>query len=244
MTPITPQSKVGDLAAENLLRTRVFQQNGIDFCCGGGQPLETVCRKKKLDIDTLIKQLEEQDSKIVDERESNLNAWSTRELVDNIVSTHHAFLRQELPQIRAMAQKVADVHGELHPELHQILRGFLALEREMGDHMSKEESILFPMCVSLEQSDEKPEFHCGSVASPIRVMEMEHDTMASFFEDARKSTNDLTPPEGACMTYRAYFKRLLAVESDLHLHTHKENNVLFPRAIMRENELLSSSKSC
>jgi regulator of cell morphogenesis and NO signaling len=40
---ITPDSKVGQIAVEHPLATRVFARHGIDFCCGGGKPLGEVC---------------------------------------------------------------------------------------------------------------------------------------------------------------------------------------------------------
>lgn len=239
---ITPDRKVGDLASENLGLTRVFQRHGIDFCCGGGQTLSAVCAKKGLDITALIAELDQELANASKDRAANLASWTIAELVDNIVKTHHAFLRTELPQVHMMAEKVARVHGDRHPELPQVYRGFVRMEQEMCQHMMKEESILFPLCVDLEKATEMPSMHCGSVAGPIRMMEMEHNEMAAFFDRARALTNNLTPPDDACMTYRALFQRLGELEQDLHLHTHKENNVLFPRAIAREEALMSAAQ--
>ena len=49
-------------------------------------------------------------------------------------------------------------------------------------------------------------------------------------------TNGYTPPEGACNTFRAMLDALASFERDMHEHVHKENNVLFPRALQRECE--------
>ena len=48
-------------------------------------------------------------------------------------------------------------------------------------------------------------------------------------------TDDYTVPDWACNTYRAMIEALVSFEKDLHQHIHKENNVLFPRALRREN---------
>ncbi|MBK6911489.1 MAG: hemerythrin domain-containing protein [bacterium] len=62
-------------------------------------------------------------------------------------------------------------------------------------------------------------------------MEAEHATVGAELEKLRGLTNNYTPPEGACNTYRGLFAGLEELERDLHWHIHKENNILFPRAL-------------
>ncbi|HUG44578.1 MAG TPA: hemerythrin domain-containing protein, partial [Acidobacteriota bacterium] len=103
-------------------------------------------------------------------------------------------------------------------------------------HMLKEERILFPMVRELEASAEAPQFHCGSLAHPIRQMEDEHDAAGAGLEKLRELSDGYSPPEWACNTYRAMLDALANLESDMHLHVHKENNILFPRALQMEAE--------
>ena len=46
---ITPESKVGEIAAQHPMATQVFARHGIDFCCGGGVALEQACSKRGLE---------------------------------------------------------------------------------------------------------------------------------------------------------------------------------------------------
>ena len=55
----------------------------------------------------------------------------------------------------------------------------------------------------------------------------------------RELTNDFTPPEHACTTWRAYLDAMDRLEQDLHRHIHKENHVLFPKVM----ELLYAVRS-
>ena len=100
--------------------------------------------------------------------------------------------------------------------------------------MMKEERILFPIIRQLEQADGPLQFHCGSVANPIRQMEHEHDQAGNALAILSESTDRYTPPDWACNTYRAMLDSLARLESDMHQHVHKENNVLFPKAIRME----------
>jgi regulator of cell morphogenesis and NO signaling len=156
------------------------------------------------------------------------------ELADHIEATHHAYLKEELPRLDSMTEKVARVHGEHEPRLAQTRQAFLALKAELEPHMMKEERILFPIIRQLEQADGPLQFHCGSVANPIRQMEHEHDQAGNALAILSESTDRYTPPDWACNTYRAMLDSLARLESDMHQHVHKENNVLFPKAIRME----------
>ena len=79
-----------------------------------------------------------------------------------------------------------------------------------------------------------PAFHCGSVLQPIAVMEQEHRSAGRLLQRIRELTNNYLPPEDACNSWRAVWSGLAALEQDLHLHIHKENNILFPRAVELE----------
>ncbi|WP_256555810.1 iron-sulfur cluster repair di-iron protein [Oscillatoria sp. HE19RPO] len=168
--------------------------------------------------------------------EVNPAALSLSELADHIERIHHAYLHAELPRLDQMVTKVARVHGDKEPRLHQVKDIFLALSAELATHLMKEEQILFPMIRQLETSDTVPSFHCGTIANPVRQMEFEHDEAGVVLAQLRQLTDEFTPPEWACNTYRALLDALLTFEQDMHQHIHKENNVLFPRGMALEQQ--------
>jgi regulator of cell morphogenesis and NO signaling len=161
------------------------------------------------------------------------------ELVDHIVGTHHAYLHEELPRIDALTLKVASVHGQANPSLHNVRECFVECREELEAHMIKEEHVLFPMIRELEAPTCCA---CGtrrSISGPIRMMEAEHDSAGDALERMHALTDGYTPPEDACNTYRAMLDALATFERDMHEHVHKENNVLFPRALELEASLLT-----
>lgn len=95
----------------------------------------------------------------------------------------------------------------------------------------KEELILFPIVRRRQFSDVPVASHCGTIANPIRQMEHEHHEAGDALAKLRSLTDDYTPPAGACNTYRAMLDALAFFEGDMHQHVHKEDNVLFPRAL-------------
>ena len=162
-------------------------------------------------------------------------------MCDHIEATHHALLRQELPRLKGLIDKVAAAHGDSHPELGELRQVFAALQAELEPHMFKEEQILFPAIRQLEQAAQQPNFPFGTVANPIRMMEHEHDTAGSALAKIRELTHHFQPPDDACNTYRVMLEALHALEQDMHQHIHKENNILFPRSQQLEASLGSVS---
>lgn len=228
---------VGELVRQRPARSRVFERFGVDYCCGGKITLNRACLKKQIDVEDVCKELAqceedlERDQGIVD-----ADSMTLTELADHIENTHHAYLRAELPRLEWMTEKVARVHGDHDPRLHDLRRAFVAFRGEVEPHTLKEDNVLFPIIRQLEASDGPQEFHCGSVANPIRQMELEHDDVGEQLALMHAASDGYTPPEWACNTYRAMLSSLTELERDMHQHIHKENNVLFPKAIELESK--------
>lgn len=227
-------STVGSWVVDRPSRSRIFEALEIDYCCGGKRPLAEVCREKGLETEKVIESLQHEGTR------GGLHDWNQAtltELCDHIEATHHAFLRTEMPRLLGLTRKIADVHGPNHPELAEVADTFASIVEELGSHMAKEEQVLFPMIRQLEHASSRPAFHCGSLANPIRVMEYEHDSAGGGLARLRQLTRDYACPDDACNTWRATCDGLHQFEKDLHQHIHKENNILFPRAIEMEQKM-------
>lgn len=232
-TTLHPQTTVGQLVAERPARSRVFEKLGIDYCCGGKLPLAEACSRKGLDAASVLATLEAIESLGADaaEREPSPLALSLTELCDHIEATHHAWLREEMPRLDFMTNKVASRHGEHSPWLYELAEVYQELQAELTAHMMKEEQILFPAIRDLEAGRPSQTPCGGHLQGPISVMEHEHDNAGRALERMRELSSDYTPPPQACNTFRAMLDALAELEADMHRHVHKENNVLFPRAL-------------
>lgn len=237
MSGIDLQSSVAQIVLKQPVLSRVFEQLGIDYCCGGNKTLEQACGDKGLEAKAIVERLNaagsarEAEGPVLD-----LAAMPLDELAQHIEETHHTFLRDELPRLDALTKKVAEVHGDREPRMIEVRSVFVALVEELAPHMMKEEQILFPMIRDLVQADKTPQFHCGTLANPIGQMRIEHDNAGSALEKLSELTDGFVAPEWGCNTCRAMADGLQGLALDLHQHIHKENNVLFPRAIEMEKQ--------
>ncbi|MEO5742864.1 MAG: hemerythrin domain-containing protein [Vicinamibacterales bacterium] len=162
-------------------------------------------------------------------------------LVDYIVATHHAYIRESAPVIQQHLAKVVAAHGARHSELPLIESQFSKVASELMLHMMKEEQVLFPYIRALGQvvseNAPPPPDMFGTVQNPIRMMEIEHQAAGDGVASIRELTRDYEPPANSCATYRLALQELAAFEQDLHRHVHLENNVLFPKAVELEENL-------
>ena len=165
-------------------------------------------------------------------------------LADYIEKKHHRYVQDKTLEIQPYLDKICKVHGERHPELLEIKEEFNASAGELAAHMKKEELILFPfirkMTKAKLENTKVDAAHFGTVKNPIQMMMNEHTVEGNRFRKIEELSNNYTPPLDACNTYRVSFALLKEFEQDLHLHIHLENNILFPRAIEIEKELIQN----
>jgi regulator of cell morphogenesis and NO signaling len=236
---VTTEKTVRELALETPTATRVFEKLGIDYCGGGNQSLEQACRAANLPMDQVLDSLEmaEQTTRAA----QKIHDWQSEPLADlvaHINRTHHKYTREEIVRLGPLFEKVCAVHGQNHPELLQIRNAFAGLGQELTMHMMKEEMVLFPYIVRMEEAVVQgepvvpPPF--GSVQNPVSMMEHEHESAGNALRTMREVSGGYTAPPEACVSYQTLYKALAEFEADLHQHIHLENNILFPRAIAME----------
>jgi regulator of cell morphogenesis and NO signaling len=228
---------VREIAQTQPSSIRVFEQFGIEYCCGGRRQLADACAAKDVDVDTVIAAL------AAASRSGNVEVkdWTKESLADlteHVVATHHAYCKRELPRLSGLAMKVVKVHGGTNPELALIREKLAELAEELIDHLAEEEVVVFPMIVKLERERESdgaaPTESLPSIGNPVALLIQEHDNAGTLLAEIRSLSRDFVAPEYACTTYHALFDGLRAFERDLHRHVHLENNILFQRAIELE----------
>ncbi|MGA9120119.1 MAG: iron-sulfur cluster repair di-iron protein [Bacteroidota bacterium] len=235
---------VKSFVTEDFRTAAVFEKYSIDFCCHGNVALSQACETRGVAVETVADEIA---SVVSTEGLAGVpyESWGLDQLIDHIVSRHHAFVRRMIPIITKHTQKVAEVHGARHPEVVGIAGRFQLIAGELTNHMMKEERILFPTIKQAELARQGKSHYVapafGTLANPIRMMESEHDAAGDGLYEIRSASGNYVPPEDACTTYRVSYQELEAFERDLHQHVHLENNILFPKALELEARLLQSA---
>jgi regulator of cell morphogenesis and NO signaling len=233
---------MADIVTKNFKTAGIFEKYDLDFCCGGNKTIAQACRENGTDPDLVFSEIEKIESEKVEIPE-RIDDWDLDFIVDYIVNNHHKFVRYMIPIVSSHADKVASAHEKNHPETLTVAKVFSTIYKDLKQHMMKEEEILFPYIKYLvkvrngEVKFEKPYF--GRIGNPINMMELEHQSAGESMHSIRKLTNNYATPSDACNTYKVCLNELREFEEDLHKHVHLENNILFPKAVLLEEQLIS-----
>ena len=232
---------VGQIVAGNFTASQIFARYRIDFFFHGNFPFIQSCQNSNVKPENVAKELDE-----LQDRSAggtyDFVSWPLDLLLDYVQKIHHRGIRINGPQIAELLDKVVLAHAEKHSELLQVQKLFHDSLNDLSSHLLKEEDVLFPYLYDLfnaSASGTKIErFHCDTIQYPIHVMELEHSGEGERYEIISKLTNGFTAPEDACASYRLVLLQLKQFEAALHEHIHLENNIIFPRALQLENELV------
>jgi len=224
---------IGEIVAEDYRTAKVFEDHGIDFCCGGNIALQVICQEKEIDVALLTKELEAIKDEPV-ERSQDFSAWELAFLADYIVNVHHGYLKENMDKINGYTLKIADVHGSNHPEVIEIASIFSKIVTNLKVHLREEEEEFFPALKRVEtnkKTDIKPVAKdIETIEKSLKNLAAEHEEIGDAIHNIRRLAGGYTIPHDVCNTFTLTYRKLKEFEDDLHKHVHLENNILFPKA--------------
>lgn len=239
--PAAGAETIGAIAAADLRKAAVFSKYGLDFCCGGHRTLEEACAEAGVPASRVASELEQAEAAPAG-RSQDFNAWNLDFLADYIVQVHHKYVTDSIPILTDLSYKVRQVHGAVHPELQELYHHVTDLLAEMRSHQIKEERVLFPFIRQMETARKQrtpvgnPPF--GTVESPVKMMVDDHHEAAAHMKAIESLTHHYEVPADGCESYRLYYHKLREFNEDLTWHLHLENNILFPKSVALEKELI------
>lgn len=204
-----------------------FNEIQLDYCCGGAKNIEVALIEKGINVDKFIEELNKDYEKFIIDNSDYIdwNIEDSEKLIDHIINTHHSKTFQLLKEIDPLLVKVFKVHYNHAPELlTKIHKLFGELKCELEEHLIKEERILFPKIIELENNNGKE-----ALKKEIQSFIGEHEAAGDILKELAKITEDYKIPDWACTSFKLVYMKLHELEEDLFIHIHKENNILFKR---------------
>ncbi|MBK5213858.1 MAG: DUF542 domain-containing protein [Flavobacteriaceae bacterium] len=235
--------QISEIVARDYRKIKILQSFGIDVFSGGKKILEKVCQEKNIAIEEVEQALKEVEKEPIPSS-IDYNKWDIDFLIDFIINIHHRYVAEIDPEIHEYMQKVAEVHAAKHFEVIDVTRGFIKISSELKQHLRKEETVLFPYIKKMSEAKRSmltlPHPSFGSVANLLQMLEREHNNIIYEMKEIELSSNNFAIPEDADAIFRRAYTILRAFLDELQLHIHLENNVLFPKVIEMEKELIDS----
>lgn len=235
-----------DIVKSDYRTAQVFRKYGIEYCCGIKLPIKLICENRGIELNNLQKELADASRRIYISNQLDFDSWKTDFLTDYIVNVHHAYLRKSLPMIQDQLEKFVAEHVKRIPQLEELKSHFSHLKAMMIPHLRQEEEIIFPYIKQISHAYESKETYASLLVRTLRkpveaMMNHEHESLEKLIYQFRKLTNNYTAPESACTSHRLTFSYLQELDQDMVQHLFLENELLFPKAIAMEKELLKAS---
>jgi regulator of cell morphogenesis and NO signaling len=239
---IRDDSFVTDIVIQDYRTASVFRKYAIDFCCGGKLPLGKVCEIRDLNIAFIKKELTDAMRTIQVPNSTNFKHWAVDFLVDYITNVHHAYLKTNLPEIIDIVERFSESHKSKYPFLAELMASLYELRDVLLPQLEHEEKIIFPYIKQIAHAYESHEPYAAllvrTLRKPVENM-IKHDLVKKYLHGLRDLTNNYTPASNACISHKVAFSMLNELDNDLVQHIHLESNILLPKAIAMEKEMLS-----
>jgi len=240
---IKDTSFISDIVTHDYRTADVFRKYDIEYCCGGKWSLDAICMMKGLDVTQVKNDLEKATRTIHVSNNLYFDEWPLDFLADYIVNVHHSYIKQSMPEIKKMLKSFIEEHVKRYPELASLEVSFNQLNKEVFPHMKQEEEIFFPYIKQIYHAWITKESYASLLVRTLRkpveeAMTKDHESAIKHLHKFRTITNNYTPPANACVSHKVCFAKLKELDNDLTQHIHLENNILFPKAISIEKELL------
>ena len=231
---------IGELVAADYRKADIFSKFGLDFSYGGKKTLIEACREKGIDDYEVAIALAEVGKQTGTEL-LNFNSWGLDFLADYIVNVHHKYVKENAYMLFEYCETIANRHGAKHPELTRIAQLCEKIAINFKSLMQEEEIALFPYINKLamaKREHHKIEAGYKNIEKQIKLMENQHTAIGKFMDEIHQLSNAFTSPEDACSSYKSLYTKLEEFEKNLKQHIHLENNIIFPKSIQLEKELL------
>ncbi len=155
-------------------------------------------------------------------------------LIEQIIQTHHVFVRRHLLKMAAIIEQITDPAYDPEPRLLELRRLFLQCAGDFDVQLQQEEMVLFPMLRRLELQTVLSRCHTGMVQSRIRFAESGQARLGEALLQMNDLLRQQLSPAGPCEICHELIPLLNEFRADLRVHIHKEQEILFPRAIQLE----------
>jgi regulator of cell morphogenesis and NO signaling len=233
---------VAEIVRNDYRTADVFKKYNINFCCSGQISLQAACTLRHIEYDGILNDLEDATRNIHLSNNLQFDQWRIDFLIDYIINVHHAYLHQALPCLESGLTSFMDGHKKKYPELIKMQEIYLEISNVLNTHNRHEEEIIFPYIKQINTAYRNKEpygnLFVRTLRKPLSNVEKEHNMISGLLENLKSYANNYVFPGNACTNHQVLYHKLKEFHDDFVQHTHLEHDILFPKAIEIEQQLL------
>ena len=239
------QATVAEIVRKDYRTADVFLKHGIEYCCGAKWPLATVCMMKGIEEKVLAEELQKASRTVLLPSALSFENWNVDFLVDYIINIHHHYLEKTLPDLEIVLTDFTLDHSKKYPYLSTLQTLFNEFHNECLLHLKYEEEVIFPYTRQIAHAFKNRDSFAHQLVRTLRkpvgkMIDQDLALFANSIYQFRELTNNYTPPEKACTNHQVMLSKLKELDNDMAQHIYLENDILFPKIIAMEKELLAA----
>ena len=239
---IRKEDSIRDIVLSDYRTADIFSKYGIKFCCGGNLSLEQVCASMNFEVSEILEELERACATIQIGNDIRFQDWEPSFLSEFIVQVHHQHLKNSFPVVKGYVQLFLDSHQAKYPDLKDLGELVDQLIIESSVAMQDEEEIYFPYIKRIAHAFLRRESYgdllMRTLRKPLKIIGTRNDSVKQVLNKIRLITADYVAPVNGCVTHKVTFFNLKQLDTDIRQHLYLENEILIPKAMQIEKDLL------
>ncbi len=232
--------RICDLVDQNSVHAYVLYYLGIRFYEYSEQTLEQVCHDKGMKVEQVINELEFPNANFK-EADLPLIHYPIDLIVEYLKHSHYIFIKHKLPYIARLVETFKTEHESYKMVERDLKLLFPLFLEDFIQHIYEEEDNLFRYIGILERAH-KGIYNPAQVyylmeRNSLQKFAMEHEAHDDEMTGIRKITKEYHLAKNAPLHVKVLYEELIAFEGSLKTHARIENEILFPKAMMLENQV-------
>lgn len=161
----------------------------------------------------------------------NLPAMNNVQLMRYLVFTHHEFTRNIMDEITELIRNTKTTLPELPADFNTLADLWSGYHKEMRQHLTDEERILFPWIEESTTAGKTPDEIAQHYSGAIKQMLLEHRHHEDEIKQIRKIAENISAQGGHVPVLALLSYKLRQLASDIAEHMRIETEMLFPRIL-------------
>ncbi|MEQ9423100.1 MAG: hemerythrin domain-containing protein [Cyclobacteriaceae bacterium] len=238
--------KIGDLVDENHSLAYVLDSFGIDFFKYQDTVLGNVCDLKQVRLNLVTSSLANQPAlSQVDLGLLKNNSVSL--VIEYLRHAHHVFIKRRLPFMDKLIKSLKPNDYNFPGLIHDVKLVFPLFFEDFIHHIYEEEDFVFNYINRLSDvvGGGKPAstLYFLLEAHGLKAIAHDHEDADDEMAGIRRITKNYTIGFNSDLKIRVLYKELRQFENELVFHARVENDILFPKALEMEQQVISKIKS-
>lgn len=232
--------RIRELVDQDNVRAYVLYYFGIKFYEYAEETLEQVCLEKGLRLDQVLREIETP-TESFQEADLPLISYPIDLIIEYLKHSHYIFVKHKLPYIARIVEAFKADHPDfelVEKDLKQLFPLFL---EDFIHHIYQEEDTLFGYIKILEKASKgiynPSQLYYLLEKNSLQKFAIEHEAHDDEMVGIRRITGDYALNGNAPLHVRVIYSELLSFEKNLKTHARIENEILFPKAMMLENQV-------